>query len=147
MNLKRNNLPGTGPHNFGIISNMAEHDGSSKHNWRAKIQLNIAIAGFPCVPKTLINISIHRHMYKTPTNEQTQKEIFKNNRIHFRMANKINRLIFVLWLFYSFQLDLIQSQNRNEKKKREAKQEMKETMCGAVNGGGGKSNWWPNHYL
>lgn len=45
-------LPGTGPQTRGIISNMAEHDGSSKHSWRAKIQLNIAIAGFPCVPMT-----------------------------------------------------------------------------------------------
>lgn len=51
-------LPGTGPQTRGIISNMAEHDGSSKHNWRAKIQLNIAIAGFPCVPKTLMSINI-----------------------------------------------------------------------------------------
>lgn len=33
---------------------MDAHDGSSKHNWRAKIQLN----SFPCVPKTLMSINI-----------------------------------------------------------------------------------------
>lgn len=44
------NIPGTGPQTRGIISNMAEHDVSSKHNWRAEIQLNVATAGSPCVP-------------------------------------------------------------------------------------------------
>lgn len=37
-------LPGIGPHTLGIISNIAEHDGSSKHNWRANIQFKIAEA-------------------------------------------------------------------------------------------------------
>lgn len=37
-------LPGTGPHTLGIISKIAEQDGSSKHNCRAKIQFNMAIA-------------------------------------------------------------------------------------------------------
>lgn len=35
--------PGTGPHTRGIISSMAEQDGSSKHNCRAKMQLRMAI--------------------------------------------------------------------------------------------------------
>lgn len=37
-------LPGTGPHTRGIISNIAEHDGSSKHSCRARIQFKMAIA-------------------------------------------------------------------------------------------------------
>lgn len=37
-------LPGTGPHTRGIISKMAEHDGSSKHNCLASMQFKIAIA-------------------------------------------------------------------------------------------------------
>lgn len=45
-------LPGTGPHTRGIISNIAEHDGSSKHNWRASMQFNIAIAIFTFGPIT-----------------------------------------------------------------------------------------------
>lgn len=41
---KKKILPGTGPHTLGIISNIAEHEGSSKHSCRAKIQFKIAIA-------------------------------------------------------------------------------------------------------
>lgn len=43
-------IPGIGPHTRGIISNIAEQDGSSKHNWRAKIQLSIADATFMLEP-------------------------------------------------------------------------------------------------
>lgn len=38
---------GTGPHTRGITSNIAEHDGSSKHNWRANTQLKIDIPFLP----------------------------------------------------------------------------------------------------
>ena len=44
-------LPGTGPQTRGIISKMAEQDGSSKHNCRANIQLSIAIAALIFDPK------------------------------------------------------------------------------------------------
>ena len=43
-------LPGTGPHTRGIISNIAEHDGSSKHSCRARIQFKMAIAIFTFGP-------------------------------------------------------------------------------------------------
>lgn len=39
-----NSLPGTGPQTLGIISSIAEQDGSSKHNCRANIQFNMAMA-------------------------------------------------------------------------------------------------------
>lgn len=41
---KKYDLPGTGPHTLGIISKIAEQDGSSKHNCLAKIQFKMAIA-------------------------------------------------------------------------------------------------------
>lgn len=43
-------LPGTGPHTRGIISSIAEHDGSSKQSCRARIQFSIAIAIFTFGP-------------------------------------------------------------------------------------------------
>lgn len=49
---KRSHSPGTGPHTRGIISSIAEQDGSSKHNWRAKIQLRIAIFSFDPITAT-----------------------------------------------------------------------------------------------
>lgn len=38
--------PGTGPQTLGIISKIAEHDGSSKQSWRAIIHFKIAGAVF-----------------------------------------------------------------------------------------------------
>lgn len=48
IQIKKNKLylPGTGPQTLGIISKMAEQDGSSKHNCLAKMQFSIAIAVF-----------------------------------------------------------------------------------------------------
>lgn len=51
MSSARCKLPGTGPQTRGIISRIAEHDGSSKHNCRARMQFNIAIAIFTFGPK------------------------------------------------------------------------------------------------
>ena len=45
------NLPGIGPHTRGIISKIAEHDGSSKHNCLANIQFSIAKAALILDPE------------------------------------------------------------------------------------------------
>lgn len=43
-------LPGTGPHTLGMISKIAEHDGSSKHSCRARMQFRMASADLMFVP-------------------------------------------------------------------------------------------------
>lgn len=54
------NSPGTGPQTLGIISKIAEHDGSSKHSWRANIQFSIAIAIFTLGPVSKENMKENR---------------------------------------------------------------------------------------
>lgn len=45
-------LPGTGPQTRGMISRMAEHDGSSKHSWRARMQFRIDSVDLTLEPVT-----------------------------------------------------------------------------------------------
>lgn len=64
INIVMVHLPSSGPQTRGMISKMAEHDASSKHNWRASKQFSIAIAVFIFGPanKTLdqsIHLNIH----------------------------------------------------------------------------------------
>ena len=53
LNLIRsdNYSPSSDPHTRGIISRIAEHDVSSKHNWRASRHLRIATAVLTLGPK------------------------------------------------------------------------------------------------
>lgn len=50
-------LPGTGPQTLGMISKIAEQDGSSKHNCLAKMQFRIAIAVFMFWPAKIRKIN------------------------------------------------------------------------------------------
>lgn len=78
-------IPGTGPQTRGMISNMAEHDGSSKHSWRAKMQLNIAIAGFPCVPVFHWFIKFTR---KNQINKIRKKKFYRIFVVYFSFYSK-----------------------------------------------------------
>lgn len=64
--------PGTGPQTLGIISKIAEHDGSSKQSWRAIIHFKIAGAVFMFGPE----------MKKKKTNIINKKTVKK--KVHLK---------------------------------------------------------------
>lgn len=52
-------VPNSGPQTLGIISRIAEQEGSSKHSCRANKQFNIAIVVFVLGPETRAIINLN----------------------------------------------------------------------------------------
>lgn len=90
-------LPGTGPHTRGIISNIAEHDGSSKHSCRARIQFKMAIAILTLGPvmkqtKKPLELVFSKGL-KKPTVRWRESSIPQSSTSHINSLNYFSEII------------------------------------------------------